>query len=137
MLSYIDEIKQLAEKVNESIGVDIFKKAAKGRVPSQVSGEFITNREQGDWAEVLFLKIVNAKCNGLTAISYGRGENLIAGDPGFKEFFEAIDRFKSFFKDLKRFPMSLYLAISEFLEKIYIDLSLKSQYLGVFKCKTI
>ncbi|MBU2633963.1 MAG: AccI family restriction endonuclease [Nanoarchaeota archaeon] len=88
MSSYIDEIKELAEKVKEITGIDIFKKAAKGRVPSQVSGEFITNREQGDWAEDLFLKIVNEKCDGLTAISYGRGENLIAGDPDFKEFFE-------------------------------------------------
>ena len=89
MPSYLEEVNQLAEKVKESTGIDIFKKAAKGRVPSQVSGEFITNREQGDWAEVLFLQIVNAKCDGLTALSYGRGENLIAGDPGFKEFFEA------------------------------------------------
>lgn len=89
MSSYTDEIKRLAKQVNEAMGIDIFAKAAKGRVPSQVSGEFITNREQGDWAEELFLKIVNDKCGGLTAISYGRGENLIAGDPGFKEFFEA------------------------------------------------
>jgi hypothetical protein len=88
MSNYTDEIKKLAEKVKKATGVDIFKKAAKGRVPSQVSGEFITNREQGDWAEKLFLKIVNEKCKGLTAISYGREENLIAGDPGFKEFFE-------------------------------------------------
>lgn len=88
MPSYIDEIKELAEKVKSVTAIDIFKKAAKGRVPSQVSGEFITNREQGDWAEILFLNIINQNCKGLTAISYGRGENLIAGDPGFKKFFE-------------------------------------------------
>src|SRR3989338_8652717 len=88
MPSYIDEIKELAEKVKSVTAIDIFKKAAKGRVPSQVSGEFITNREQGDWAEILFLNIINQNCKGLTAISYGRGENLIAGDPCFKKFFE-------------------------------------------------
>ena len=87
MPSYVDEVKELAEKVKETTGIGIFKKTAKGRVPSQVSGEFITNREQGDWAEILFLKIVNKECDGLTAISYGRGENLIAGDLGFKKFF--------------------------------------------------
>jgi len=87
MSSYYEEIKELAEEVKEVTGIDIFKKAAKGRIPSQVSGEFITNREQGDWAEKLFLRIVNEKCEGLTALSYGRMENLIAGDPGFKEFF--------------------------------------------------
>jgi len=88
MSNYVDEIRELAEKIRDLVGIDIFKKAAKGRVPSQVSGEFITNREQGDWAETLLLKIVNTNCDGLTAISYGREENLIAGDPGFKEFFE-------------------------------------------------
>lgn len=88
MPTYLEKIKELSEKVNRATGIDIFEKAAKGRVPSQVSGEFITNREQGDWAEALLLKIVNEKCSGLKALSYGRGENLIAGDPAFKKFFE-------------------------------------------------
>lgn len=87
-MHYINEIKELAERVKTVTGIDIFKKAAKGRVPSQVSGEFITNREQGDWAEELFLKVINNNCMSLRAISYGRGENLIAGDEGFKKFFE-------------------------------------------------
>jgi len=88
MFSYAQEIKELATKVNESTRINIFAKTAKGRIPSQVSGEFITNREQGDWAETLMLKIINEKCEGLRGIKYGRVENLVAGDYGFKELFE-------------------------------------------------
>ena len=58
------------------------------RVPTQAFGEFLTNREQGDWAENSILKAINSQFDDIIAVPYGKNENLIAGDPGFKDFYK-------------------------------------------------
>lgn len=120
MRTYFDEIEELAHKAKHTIGMDIFAKSARGRVPSQVSGEFITNREQGDWAEALLLKLINEKCKGLKAISYGRIDNLVAGDLGFKEHFE---KYQKELTEIGKCPDLLVFKEEDFLDIIQKEIS--------------
>jgi len=59
------------------------------RAPTQAFSQFLINREQGDWAEQLVRRAVNEQCTGLVAVRYGRADDIIAGQPGFKEFFQS------------------------------------------------
>ena len=58
-----------------------------GRTPTTVSSEFITNKEQGDWAERLVYGAIN-KSTKYVAVRYGRSDSLAAGEEGFKQFYE-------------------------------------------------
>lgn len=63
-------------------------KVAEGiRVPTQAFSEFLINREMGDWAEELVASEVRRAVPELTCCRYGRSENLVAGEPGFGEFY--------------------------------------------------
>ena len=59
----------------------------KGRVPTLASSAFLTNKQQGDWAEELVCNAINENSPDLYAVKYGRSESLDAGDPGFAEFY--------------------------------------------------
>ena len=61
----------------------------RGRVPTLASSEFLTNKEQGDWAESVIHDAVNENSDEFRALKYGRDDSLAAGDPGFAEFYEA------------------------------------------------
>ena len=58
-----------------------------GKAPSAASSEFLTNREQGDWAEHLVISSINASSTSYVAVPYGRSENLSAGDEGFEAYY--------------------------------------------------
>ena len=60
-----------------------------GRVPTLASSEFLTNKEQGDWAEAVILNAVNENSREFRALKYGRDDSLAAGDTGFAEFYRA------------------------------------------------
>jgi len=59
-----------------------------GNVPQSASSEFLTNKEQGDWAERLVLSSINSPNSRYLAIPYGRSDSISAGEAGFKEFYE-------------------------------------------------
>lgn len=61
----------------------------KGRVPTLASSEFLTNKEQGDWAESVIHDAINENSDEFCALKYGRDDSLAAGDPGFAEFYDA------------------------------------------------
>lgn len=69
------------------------KKAIEGaqdpRAPTQGSSDFIINRELGDWAEGVVRSAVNKAGLDVCAVSYGRRDRLIAGEPGFPELYSA------------------------------------------------
>ena len=58
-----------------------------GRPPTMASSEFLTNKEQGDWAEKLVFNAINSYSKDYCAVKYGRSDSLAAGDPGFKDFY--------------------------------------------------
>lgn len=86
-MSYYQTISALIQAVPTTI-IDWAIERKRGKPPTQAFSEFLTNREQGDWAENLIHKAINAKSGRFVAVQYGKSENIIAGEPGFDEFYE-------------------------------------------------
>jgi len=58
-----------------------------GRPPTMASSEFLTNKQQGDWAEQVVLTAINDNSDSYVAVKYGRSESLAAGEAGFDNFY--------------------------------------------------
>ena len=56
-------------------------------MPSQASSEFITNKQQDDWAEDVIFRAINENSHNVVAVKYGKSDDLVAGDAGFEKFF--------------------------------------------------
>jgi type II restriction enzyme len=82
--TYNQTIARLIAAAPFDIDTDV---KVEGRPPSMASSEFLTNKEQGDWAERLVTEAINANSTEFIALHYGRSESLAAGDPGFAEFY--------------------------------------------------
>jgi len=82
--TYRQTIARLIEASPFSINTDI---QISGRPPSTASSEFLTNKEQGDWAERVVLSAINDNSLEYIALQYGRSDSLAAGDLGFSEFY--------------------------------------------------
>lgn len=82
---YKEMIEQLVKASPLGIDTDI---KINGKVPTTVSSEFITNKEQGDWAERIVRHAINQN-EKFVVVHYGRSDEISAGDEGFKEFYEA------------------------------------------------
>lgn len=87
---YSKEILELVEKINDEVDlIDVnFKFEKSNKPPTQASSEFLTNKEQGDWAEKTILSAINKYSKDYVAVMYGLGDNLVAGEDGFTDFFE-------------------------------------------------
>jgi type II restriction enzyme len=59
-----------------------------GKPPTMANSEFLTNKEQGDWAEQIVFTAINENSTEYCAVKYGRSDSLAAGDPGFDEFYQ-------------------------------------------------
>lgn len=86
-MTYIEKIEKIASQISTTI-VDFEEERARGSAPTQVSSEFLTNKEQGDWAEKTLLNGINNNSTKYVAVKYGRDDDIIAGDDKFKEFYE-------------------------------------------------
>ena len=84
MNDYTTRIDNLIRRHPLEIDTDVI---IQGRVPSAASSEFLTNKEQGDWAEKLVLASINASSPKYVALPYGRSDSIAAGDPGFADFY--------------------------------------------------
>lgn len=60
-----------------------------GKPPTMASSEFLTNKEQGDWAEQIVFKAINDNSPDYRAVKYGRSDSLAAGDVGFEAFYQS------------------------------------------------
>ena len=104
-MSYVDEISTLISKIPRHI-VDVNESRRRGRAPSQAFSEFLTNREQGDWAEGLIQRLINNNIRAYKAVKYGRTDDIVAGDPEFREFYESYqDELDSIGKKPDRFEL--------------------------------
>ena len=88
MSTYSAIIQRLTLNIPSSL-VDFNTPRDKGRIPTQASSNFITNKEQGDWAEDVLFRAINENSNNIIAVRYGKSDNIIAGDDGFSEFYES------------------------------------------------
>ena len=84
--TYKDEIAELINEFPLHIDTEI---KIKGRAPTLASSEFLTNKEQGDWAERMIYEAINHidSKSEYFAVQYGRSDSIAAGDDGFDEFY--------------------------------------------------
>ena len=87
MESYKDIINKICNSIHTGL-IDFSEPRSKASMPTQASSEFITNKQQGDWAENVIFRAINDNSNNIVAIKYGKSDNLVAGDAGFEAFFE-------------------------------------------------
>ncbi len=84
--SYRDTILRLIQATPFEIDTEI---EVGGRLPTLANSEFLTNKEQGNWAEQIALAAINEHSGEYRAVQYGRDDSISAGDPGFREFYAA------------------------------------------------
>lgn len=118
-MNYYDRIRELTKNVPVEL-VDFEQPRDEARTPTQASSEFITNREQGDWAENLVTRAINENSKNFVAIKYGKSDNIVAGEEGFKEFYK---EFKIELDTIGKRPDLLIFKKSDFDNNLGFDIS--------------
>lgn len=85
-MNYFETIREITKSIPTSI-VDFSIQRERTSPPTQASSNFITNKEQGDWAELLIFKAINETFEGFVAVRYGKSDDLVAGEEGFDVFY--------------------------------------------------
>jgi len=85
-MSYKDYINNLSAQISTNI-VNLEAKRKRGKPPTQAFSNFLTNREQGEWAEALFFDCLKEADIKHIPVRYGKSDQIIAGDPEFKDFY--------------------------------------------------
>lgn len=85
-MTYFDELREITKLIPDTI-VDFSIPRDRTSAPTQASSNFITNKEQGDWAEDLIFRAINETSQNYVAVRYGKSDDLIAGEIGFDEFY--------------------------------------------------
>lgn len=118
-MTYFERIKELAKKVPNSL-VDFSLPRDVARTPTQASSNFITNKEQGDWAENLIFRAVNETSKNFVAVKYGKSDDLVAGEEGFDVFFQ---EFQEELDSIGKRPDLLIFRKMDFIETLGYDIS--------------
>ncbi len=106
MTDYVNRVHALLKGIPEERVIKRPATPPKVRVPTQAFTQFVVNREMGDWAEDLVRRGIDEMNSGLSAVRYGRSERIVAGEVGFKEYFESYH--KELFSLGKRPDLLLY-----------------------------
>ena len=122
---YRDKLARIIEKIDTGL-VDFSAPRKRASPPTQVSSEFLTNKEQGDWAERTLLDGINQHSKRFVAVMYGKNDNIVAGEENFTEFYEAYQeeldavgkRPDILIFDRKDFPFSNTYDISDWGEEL-------------------
>ena len=85
-MTYFERLREITKSIPTSI-VDFTISRDRTSPPTQASSNFITNKEQGDWAEDLIFRAINEASENYVAVRYGKSDDLIAGDVGFDKFY--------------------------------------------------
>src|SRR6218665_83081 len=118
-MSYYDRVRELAKSVPATIAdFDLPRDTA--RMPTQASSNFITNKEQGDWAENLVARAINETSKNYVAIKYGKSDDLVAGQDGFDTFYQ---EFQSELDTICKKPDLLIFKKADFDAKSGFDIS--------------
>lgn len=118
-MNYYEQIRNLIKNVPLSL-VDFSQPRELARIPTQASSNFITNKEQGDWAESLVAKAINDVSKNFVAIKYGKSDDLIAGDEGFDEFYQ---EFQNELDTIGKRPDLLIFKKTDFNDQLGYDIS--------------
>lgn len=86
MQKYKDIINDICKNIHTGL-IDFDEPRSEASMPTQASSEFITNKQQGDWAEDVIFRAINDNSKNIVAVRYGKSDDLVAGDVGFEQFF--------------------------------------------------
>ncbi|MDR2805913.1 MAG: AccI family restriction endonuclease [Dysgonamonadaceae bacterium] len=118
-MTYFEKVRELTKGVPEGL-VNFSQPRDLTRTPTQASSNFITNKEQGDWAENLITRAINENSNNYVAVKYGKSDDLIAGEEGFDTFFQ---EFQNELDTIGKRPDLLIFKKADFQEKLGFDIS--------------
>ena len=117
--SYFKNIKKIAKDIPQVL-IDFSAPRSVVRIPTQASSNFITNKEQGDWAEKLLLASINKYSKKHIAIKYGKSDNIVAGEEGFNDFFQ---EFQNELDEIGKRPDLLIFKKNDFRKDLGYDIS--------------
>ena len=116
---YYDKIRQLTKTVSTAL-VDFGLPRDPARTPTQASSNFITNKEQGDWAENLVFRAINETSKNFIAVKYGKSDDLVAGEDGFDAFYQD---FQVELNTIGKRPDLLIFRKEDFIKELGFDIS--------------
>jgi type II restriction enzyme len=127
-MTYYDKIRELTKTVPATL-VDFGLPRDPARTPTQASSNFITNKEQGDWAENLVFRAINETSKNFVAVKYGKSDDLVAGEDGFDTFYQDFqDELDTIGKrpDLLIFSQIPHHTITEYVKKAIAGIEVRS-----------
>jgi|GEM_PF-180354 type II restriction enzyme len=118
-MTYYEKIRELTKKVPVEL-VDFEQPRDQARTPTQASSNFITNKEQGDWAENLIVRAINENFTNFVAVKYGKSDDKVAGEDGFDKFYQ---EFQNELDNIGKRPDLLIFRQDDFDDKLGFDIS--------------
>ncbi len=118
-MTYYERIRELTKNVPATL-VDFGLPRDPSRTPTQASSNFITNKEQGDWAENLVTRAINETSKNFVTVKYGKSDDLVAGEDGFDTFYQD---FQSELDTIGKRPDLLIFKRTDFDKNLGFDIS--------------
>ena len=118
---YKDAINRICENIHTGL-IDFDEPRSEASMPTQASSEFITNKQQGDWAEDVIFRAINGNSDNIVAVRYGKSDDLVAGDVGFEQFF---NDYQNELNTIGKRPDILLFNKTDFNERLGYDISSK------------
>ena len=134
MADYKDIVSNLCNNIHTGL-IDFSEPRSVASMPTLASSEFITNKQQGDWAEDVIFRAINDNSNHIVAVRYGKSDDLVAGDDGFEEFF---NNYQNELDTIGKRPDILLFKKADFNEALGYDISsMDSHDIGDYVTKAI
>jgi hypothetical protein len=118
-MTYFEELREITKEIPGTV-VDFALDRDRTSAPTQASSNFITNKEQGDWAEDLLYRAINENSTNYVAVRYGKSDDLVAGEEGFDEFY---NEFQDELDTIGKRPDLLIFHKDDFDEELGKDIS--------------
>ena len=118
-MTYFEKVRELTKRIPTEL-VDFSQPRDFARTPTQASSNFITNKEQGDWAENLITRAINEISKNFVAVKYGKSDDLVAGEDGFDAFYQ---EFQNELDTIGKRPDLLIFRKSDFDTNLGFDIS--------------
>ncbi len=119
MAMYKDLINSICKTIHTGL-IDFDEPRSKASMPTQASSEFITNKQQGDWAEDVIFRAINEHSRNVVAVRYGKSDDLVAGDSGFEQFF---NEYQNELDTIGKRPDILLFRKEDYKEELGYDIS--------------
>lgn len=119
MLKYQSIINDICKNIHTGL-IDFTVPRSEASMPTQASSEFITNKQQGDWAEDVIFRAINNHSKNIVAVRYGKSDDLVAGDSGFEHFF---NKYQNELDTIGKRPDILLFKRDDFDVKLGYDIS--------------